>query len=514
MGGSIYTKKQTLDVSPIEPDFTAEKMVQSELGDIKTTLQNQELFAQKQKENQELFAQKQKEKQEAFEEKQQQKDIDFINQLNKKQVNAILDIGSTSYPDDIEGFSKYYQENISKIANNITDEKEKIKLLSEATIAYSVKEATILKKSADKKAKAYYSLIKENTLSSLDSDIDGLSNIFTINDNNISPDNKKAQESAFIDASIQLKRAYDMKDERDDNGNYVFTEAERKTINDTYENRAKDALLKYTSDNIEDNREGVLNTYNYLKDNRNEVMERYGLDSKEYDNTISKMDSIIKKESTYDIMKTEAMFKSQIEIYDIKYGEAKEGTNDSDILNTIIKLQDNYSNKLVSKEFYIDNTEKLKQAYVNYEKPKVKKRLFRKVEEPQTNVKDVVKSSSFGVCDALGDSYIDDSTRFDVEMEILNKFNDSGGIDINSAGFQDLDRVKNLVKTITPKLYKQVYSDASLFSDEQLLQKDVQDFIKQAYRERRSIDKTKAIVGLGTNKEIKEKLSGFNTGRN
>jgi hypothetical protein len=496
MGGSIYTKRQSLDVSPAEPDFTAEKMVQAQVADIQGMAQQQKDYEAKQ-----LQAQKD------FELKEQQKNIDFVNNINKKEADQILDNAFTLYPDNKKEYDKYVNENVSKVINRITDENEKVKLLAELSITNSKYDAKITKNTIDKQNKVYNGIIKDTVLMSIDSSTVGLSSIFEIGDKNLSLDMKQQQEKAFIDASIDLRKAYDKKDLKDDNGNFIFSQSERKTIADAYENRAKYALLKYTSDNIDSNRQGVVNTYNYLKDNRNEVMKKYGLDIKEYDKTLRDMDKIIRQESTYDIIKTEGMFKTQIDIYDIKSGQAKDGVLDEDIMNTILKLEDSYSNKLVEKSFYADNIEKLKSAYINYKKPK--KKMFSKKEA--TNVKDVIKNTVNSVCDALGETYSDDSVRFDLEMLIRNNLKDT---DINSAKFESLDKANSVIDVIMPKLYKKVYPDANVFSDEELKQKNVQDFIKGAYKERRSVDRTRAIVGLATNNKIEEKLSGFNTRRN
>jgi hypothetical protein len=467
MGGSIYTKKQTLDVSPAEPEFTAEKMVQQQVADIQSTVQ-------KQKEYEAKLIEKQKE----FELKEQQKDIDFQNQLNRKQVDAILDNGATAYPTDIKGFNKYVNENLSKVFNSVTDEKEKIKLMAEASITYSRKETTILAETIKGKNKAYGNTVRDNVLITIDDAPKGISSIFEIADNNFSPDLKKKQEKAFIDASVDLKKAYDKKDMKDDNGNFIFTQAERKTIADAYENRAKNGLLQYTSDNIESNREGVIGTYNYLKSNRNEVMKKYGLDGKAYDETLDKMDKIINKESTYDIIKTEELFTNELAVMK---------DNKEDMFNVMMKLEDAYSKKLVDATFYQKNIGALKSNY--YEKEK--KDMFKKNSAGRI-VFDTIKDQ----VPEIKNTIIDNENRYDMMLIYYKKMKELN-IDVNSTDPSDILTVK---AKVIPTVNREIA--ISLGAKESDL-KDVNGFLK---KNKSKTAKQRVIEVLEIDKFFKDNL--------
>ena len=86
----------------------------------------------------------------------------------------------------------------------------------------------------------------------------------------------------------------------DKNGNPLFSASERASFKDMATNFHKYAVLDYAQENVQKNPAGVAYIYDYMKNNKDDVVNRYGLDDENYKNTLKDIESIMSSQSTSD----------------------------------------------------------------------------------------------------------------------------------------------------------------------------------------------------------------------
>jgi hypothetical protein len=465
MSGLIYKEQQTSNLQPSAPDFKAEGAVAQKQQDIKTLV----------------------EKQEEFQLKEAQADLEYEQNLTKATAGQIMKNVYTLYPNDPVKYKTEVEKQLKPIYAQLPDSKEKFRIMAEVQIAGTGYEANIQKNAVDLKSKQRNNSYRNNVLNMVDSAQKGLTTFFNVTNNNLSPEEKVKQEKAFVDAQYQLKKAYDSRYAVDDNKNPIFDRSEIKVIEDAYENRGKYMVLGYASENIYDNRQGVVDNYNYMRENKAEIIKKYDMDTEEYNKTLDEMEKIIDGESSVDKVKTEVMITSLVDSFNIKDGEAEKKVKKEDLFNAIVKLDEAYEDRLVDGAYYKSNSAKLKGAYYNKEEKMFKKQGVWQDTTAGVNALKYVDTMT----QPKGDSITSKALKFDLTRIVLDAYS-KAGVDPKSTNPVTIQKSNEILLALRPKLMKLVYPDAD--SEELKTDKGQKNVIIKEV-EKASKGKAKAILG-------------------
>lgn len=242
----LYKQKMTSDITPSEPDYKPDMAVEKKAQDIETLAQKQELW----------------------ELKKQKEQVDWQNKTYKNAILKTYKIGQVSFGDDVEGYRKYVGEETKKIWNQVPDGEAKTRMMAEVQIEAEVFDAQVVANNNKKIATQNKNIQVENVLGMVYSGETGLRNTIgyiLLPDANVSPAQQQKNIQAFSDSFMMLQNAYNGRNAKDDNGNYLLTVSERNEIEKAYKNAGRNALLGFASDNLDYNRQVVVNTYDYLK---------------------------------------------------------------------------------------------------------------------------------------------------------------------------------------------------------------------------------------------------------
>lgn len=206
--------------------------------------------------------------------------------------------GFSLYGNDQAKYTEFVSTNLEKIYGELPDSQIKRSSMAKVSMTGSGYNARVEKNTMDQKEAVAKESFKKNTFTAIESSKAGLSSLFAAQDQNLSPVQRVDQIKAFQDAQVPLKNAFDNRYAQDSNGNFIYSAPERAMIEDSWESRGSYALLDYASDNIVNNREGVVALRNGILENKADVQERYGISDEKFASTLAGMDKIIKGQTT------------------------------------------------------------------------------------------------------------------------------------------------------------------------------------------------------------------------
>lgn len=283
----IYTEQQKVDRTPVAPDTslitTSEKQIQGGLDALTKLDENQKDFEAKQK---------------LWEAQQAEKSQEELLTNYKNARLQIFQNASTIHSHNMAEYQKTTSEAVAKLDASIPDSKEKINVMASTNIDASGYTAKVQKNMMDSAEMRRVESIKENIFSSMLASKSGAGSLFDSMDKNLSPAQRAQALSAWKDSQIGLKRAYDMRNAQDANGNFMFSASERAKIKDDYENGLSNSVLDYAGDNVLSNRRGVENLRNELIKNKDTIIKQFGANEKKYQKTLSGLDSILSRNVT------------------------------------------------------------------------------------------------------------------------------------------------------------------------------------------------------------------------
>jgi len=231
-------------------------------------------------------------------EKRLQKQEESIFDLLEAKALQIYKNGYDLYNNNVDEYNKFTTEELQKLYESVPDSDAKNKVMAKVAIAGSGYDAKVTRRHWDQQEKVANMRFKDATFTAIDSATEGLGSLFAASDNNLTDEQKREQMQAFLDAQIPLYTAYENRLATDSNKNPIFSAAEKKVIEDRWENRGSYALLDYAGENIQTNREGVVALRQRLVENKNEFQEQLGIDDKAYAKTLSDLDKIISGQTT------------------------------------------------------------------------------------------------------------------------------------------------------------------------------------------------------------------------
>ncbi len=292
--------------------------------------------------------------------------------------------GYTIHGDNQQEYAKFVGEGLEKIYAEVPDSREKARIMAKVGIAGTGYNARVQKNAMDNREKLIVEREKDNTFASIDSAKAGLSGLFASQDTNLSPEQQIEQRQAFDDAQIPLFNAYQKRNNQDRNGNFIYSKPERALIEDAWENRGSYALLDYASDNITNNRNGVVELRNSLVENKKDVQERYNISDEQFAKTLSGMDKIVKGQTTAeDLQKAESIqLVNSATVKDMEINV--DGTVDNSEFANIDSMINVYKQLKASTTAYTTNTDREKLAK---EKGKVSRAIIKDIEDG-ANLKD------------------------------------------------------------------------------------------------------------------------------
>lgn len=206
--------------------------------------------------------------------------------------------GYDLYNNNPPAYNKFTTGELKKLYATTPDSDIKTRAMAKVALTGSGYDAKVTRRYWDKQEKVANTRFKDATFTSMDSATEGLGSLFSASDNNLTDEQKVEQMQAFKDAQIPLWNAYQSRFKTDNNGNSIFTTAERALIEDKWDNRGSYAVLDYAGENIQTNREGVVALRNRLVEKQDELKKHLGIDDKAYAKTLNDLDKIIKGQTT------------------------------------------------------------------------------------------------------------------------------------------------------------------------------------------------------------------------
>lgn len=244
---------------------------------------------------------------EFWQKKQEAEEKSVVTNLEKG-ANQVYKNAYTLYGHDPKEYKKFVKEGLDKLYTAVPDGRAKRQAMANVSITGSGYDTRVEKNWMDDQEMRRNAQYKDAMFMQVDNAKAGLSGLFAMQDENLSPEQRLAQAESFRDAQIPLMRAYKSRYAQDSNGNFIYSSAERATLADAWENRGRYALLDYAGDNITTNRKGVVTLRSGLVENKDTVMEAYDISEEQFAKTLDDMDKIIAGQSTaQDLMKAESM---------------------------------------------------------------------------------------------------------------------------------------------------------------------------------------------------------------
>lgn len=215
-----------------------------------------------------------------------------------KAANQVYKNGYTLYGNQPKEYKEFIDKGLSEVYAAVPDSKGKRVVQANVSIIGSGFNTRVQKNYMDNQEAIRNEQIKSKTFIEIENAKAGLSGLFAMQDNNLSPEQKLQQAEAFKDAQIPLFKAYNQRNRQDSNGNFIYSAPERAALEDSWNNRGRYAVLDYAGDNITTNRKGVVELRNGLVENKQKVQEEYDISDEDFAKTLSDMDKIISRQTT------------------------------------------------------------------------------------------------------------------------------------------------------------------------------------------------------------------------
>lgn len=239
---------------------------------------------------------------------QQVKEEQAIANNLEKAANQVYKNGYTLYGHQPKQYKEFIDKGLKEVYSAVPDSKAKSRAQANVSITGSGYNTRVEKNYMDDRESIRNEHAKDKTFMEMDNAKAGLSGLFAMQDNNLSPAQRLDQAKSFRDAQIPLFKAYNQRYRQDSNGNFVYSAPERAAIEDSWENRGRYALIDYAGDNITNNRKGVVELRSGLVENKERVQEAYDISDEAFAKTLTDMDKIISRQTTADdLRKVESM---------------------------------------------------------------------------------------------------------------------------------------------------------------------------------------------------------------
>lgn len=441
----LYKQRGIIDRTPVAPDtsemvrFAKERQAGlKQVGESIDVLQKQHEYAEKQ-------------------------ELELRKTHMTEQVNLGLSAAKQSYEiykDNPIKFRKTLEEGLEEIGQTFEDSESRVKFLARVGLQSDILAARVDTNYKNKQNK------KSNDAKSREAGIildNVLENIGTFNQ-------KTEQELAVSMGQLSIIR-----DQTDENGDYSLSETERGKIDDVIINSRYYSDLAVSKEMRAAGKEKQLQErYDYLLDNRKELVKDGGYTHEQY---VSLLESAKPKR---DANKPDPAYMEQanvglgIKIKDLQLGlvegryiSKKKGVEMSELMDTIISVEDAYKQKLITIPFYTKNITNLKAAYYEMDKKKnlsEKKGWRGHKDTAGTRMLETVDRITEGLPEMGGNLR---STQFDLTQAFYKALIDSA-IDLDDTNEINIVKANTIIKQKTPNIFRSLYRSANAFTDEQL----------------------------------------------
>jgi hypothetical protein len=398
--------------------------------------------------------------------------------LAELEIKALYNNAKTLYPNDFKQYKKTVTEGLNKIYSAVPEGPKKMHLMAETQIFGSTVDTDVYKGQLDKQENIWKTRQRDVTLQSANQAVQALGKAYVSPKQlaTYTPEERQQMALAAKDAELALWKSYNQRNMYDRNGNPLFSDSERAALEDRWQNRGFYGVLSYAQANVQTNYNGVVDTLDYLKSNKKEAMQQYGMSDTAYLNTINSMEKIISGQITpeQEIENNVAMVTDKANYQalnlkkDKKTGEVTVGNPKKNNLNETVavytQLRAN-ENNYVDRDKYNKDIADVTNVIVNQVEKKVgvstkggqKQFLFLKlgnanagqvaVQQVNDNLKDVV--SSLGITDPdqinriKADMYVDTLSQLQTaQVDLTGKQNlDVSRKVANSAYLNYVERV-------------------------------------------------------------------------
>lgn len=398
--------------------------------------------------------------------------------LAELQVKALYNNAKTLYPNDFKQYKKTVDEGLNKIYGAVPEGPKKLHLMAEMQIFGSTVDTDVYKGQLDKQENIWKTRQRDITLQSSNQAVQALGKAYVSPKQlaTYTPEEKQQMALAAKDAELALWKAYNQRNMYDRNGNPLFSDSERAALEDRWQNRGFYGIVSYAQDNVQTNYNGVVDTLDYLKANKKQAMQQYGMDDKAYLTTINSMEKIVQGQITpaqeiqnqITMVTDKANYQALNLKKDKKTGEVLVGNPQKNNLNETIGVYTqlrNNENNYVDRDKYNQDVADITNVIVNQVEKKVgvstkggqKQFLFLKlgqanvgqvaVQQVNENLNDVV--STLGITDPdqinriKADMYIDTISQLQsAQVDLTGKQNlDVSRKVANSAYLNYVERV-------------------------------------------------------------------------
>lgn len=235
-----------------------------------------------------------------FERRETQKQS--LKDLTLMQAKQVYQNAATLYNNDTKKYSEVVTKGLETIYKAVPDGPEKINIMAEVSIFGSGYDTKVKRGELDKQENIWKTRQRDLTMQSSDAALQTLGTSMLV-PSDVNTGKYTTQEymniaQSYKDSELQLKKSYDQRYMVDRNGNPIFSDSERAQLEDRWTNRGYYAVLGYAQNNVQTDYNGVVDTLDWLKANKDIAKQKYGYSDDVYAKTINTMDKIISGQMT------------------------------------------------------------------------------------------------------------------------------------------------------------------------------------------------------------------------
>jgi hypothetical protein len=353
------------------------------------------------------------------------------------------------YPDNPAKFTETVNKGMKNVYQEMPSEAEAVQVGTQMQLFKTSYDARILSNNKKKARKQRNASLKASFKTDMDYLKDSV--YLTYND----PDGFESPElnNARTEYNMRLENLNRKKDVRDENGNYVLSDAQRAQITEFYDNKDYYALSQSMARNYNDNPAHYESQMEFIRNNPDEASVEFGLSEDARDKALGDMEAVVRNDKTperlAEDLDTRERINTQYGMLEVEDGEITKGkyAHTKDLAPMLLDMDDN--------EAAYNTSTKLKEELIE-KKRVVAKAIYEDTRKDLRSIgsKDKGKAYVVNSLDSIYGVQEGQEPPFDTKMELAELYArvevaaDKQGIDLDSNTNEDRKRAAQLANLV------------------------------------------------------------------